>query len=204
MDGSLYRWINRLANRTHWAHGFFTAYANYGVVLFALLLLAAYLQGRQNGDLRVVAGAVWAAGSALVALGIGQLIGSAVDRARPYATMPGVHVLVDKSTDFSFPSDHATVVGAVAAGLLLTNRRWGIIATVLAVLMAFTRVYVGAHYPGDVLAGLALGAAVAAAGRPVIVPILTRIEAALARTPARVLVSAPRSAPVVDRRSQES
>ena len=33
MDGSLYRWINRLANRTHWAHGFFTAYANYGVVL---------------------------------------------------------------------------------------------------------------------------------------------------------------------------
>ncbi|MEO6494355.1 MAG: phosphatase PAP2 family protein [Ilumatobacteraceae bacterium] len=194
MDGSLYRWINRLANRTHWAHGFLTAYANYGVVLFALLLLAAYLQGRQNGDLRVVAGAVWAAGSALVALGIGQLIGSAVDRARPYATMSGVHVLVDKSTDFSFPSDHATVVGAVAAGLLFTNRRWGITATVLAVLMAFTRVYVGAHYPGDVLAGLALGAAVAAAGQPLIVPILTRIAAALARTPGRVLVSAPRTA----------
>jgi len=60
MDGSLYRWINWLANRTHWANGFFTAYANYGVVLFALLLLAAYLQGRQHGELHVVACSVWA------------------------------------------------------------------------------------------------------------------------------------------------
>jgi len=198
MDGSLYRWINRLANRTGWAHGFFTAYADYGVVLIALLLLAAYLQGRQHGELRVVAGSVWAAASALVALGIGQIIGSAVDRARPYATMPGVHVLVDKSTDFSFPSDHATVVGAVAAGLLLTNRRWGVPATVLAVLMAFTRVYVGAHYPGDVLAGLALGAAVAAAGRSLIVPILTRIATSLGRTPFRVLVVTPKARVAAD------
>lgn len=58
MDGSLYRWINRLANRTGWAHGFFTAYANYGIVIFALLLLSAYLQGRQHGELRVVASPV--------------------------------------------------------------------------------------------------------------------------------------------------
>ena len=112
--------------------------------------------------------------------------------------MPGVHVLVDKSTDFSFPSDHATVVGAVAAGLLFTCRRWGLTAAVLALLMAFTRVYVGAHYPGDVLAGLALGAAVAAAGRPLLVPILTRIAAALARTPLRVLISTPRTSVAAD------
>lgn len=78
------------------------------------------------------------------ALGIGQLIGSAVDRLRPYEAMTNVHVLVDKTTYFSFPSDHATAVGAVAVGLLFANRRWGIVATVLALLMAFTRVYVGA------------------------------------------------------------
>ncbi len=193
MDGSIFRWINRLATRTGWAHWLFTTYANDGVVLFAILLVAAYVLGRQDGELGVVAASVWAAGSALVALGIGQLIGSAVNRARPYTTMPGVHVLIDKSADFSFPSDHATVVGAVAAGLLVANRRIGLLATVLAVVMAFTRVYVGAHYPGDVLAGLALGATVAAAGRPLIVPILTRIAAWLAGTPARALVSAPRT-----------
>ncbi len=188
MDNSLFRWINRLANRTGWAHGFFTAYAKYRIVLFAVLLVAAYLDGRQHDDLRAVAGSVWAAGAALVALGIGQLIGGAIDRARPYEAMTGVHLLVDKTTDFSFPSDHATAAGAVAVGLLITNRRWGIVATVLAIVMAFTRVYVGAHYPGDVIAGLALGGAIAAAGIVLVVPPLTRIAERLSRTRFRVLL----------------
>jgi len=87
MDSSLFRWINRLANRTGWAHGFFTAYAKYGIVLFAVLLVVDYLDGRQHDDLRAVAGSVWAGGAALVALGIGQLIGGAIDRARPYEAM---------------------------------------------------------------------------------------------------------------------
>ncbi len=188
MDNSLFRWINRLANRTGWAHGFFTSYAKYGIVLFAVLLVAAYLEGRQHDDLRAIAGSVWAACAALVALGFGQLIGGVIDRARPYEAMTGVHVLVDKTTDFSFPSDHATAVGAVAVGLLLTNRRWGIVAAVLAIVMAFTRVYVGAHYPGDVLAGLALGGIVAAAGTALVVPLLNRLAEHLSRTRLRVVL----------------
>ena len=50
MDGSLFRWVNRLANRTGWAHGVLTAYAKYGIALFALLLLATYLDGRHHDD----------------------------------------------------------------------------------------------------------------------------------------------------------
>ena len=46
----------------------------------------------------------------------------------------------------------------------------GIVASALAIVMALTRVYVGAHYPGDVIAGLALGGAVAAAGAVLVVP----------------------------------
>lgn len=192
MDGRLFRLINRLAGRTGWAHGFFIAYAKYGIVLFAVLLVVAYLDGRRHGDLRAVSGSVWAAGAALVALGIGQLIGRAVNRARPYNAMTGVHLLIDKTSDFSFPSDHATVAGAVAAGLLFTNRRWGTISAVLAVAMAFTRVYVGAHYPGDVVAGLALGAAVAWAGRILVVPLLMKLASRVSRTPARTLVTSTR------------
>lgn len=189
MDSSLYRWINRLADRTGWAHGLFKANAGYGIALFAVLLLITYLDGRRHDDLAAVAGSVWAGAAALVALGIGQLIGGAVDRLRPYETMTNVHVLVDKTTDFSFPSDHATAAGAVAVGLLLANRRWGIVASALAVLMAFTRVYVGAHYPGDVVAGLALGGIVAAAGWFTIVPALTRLAERLTRSPLRPLLT---------------
>ena len=192
MDGRLFRLINRLAGRTGWAHGFFIAYAKYGIVLFAVLLVVAYLDGRRHGDLRAVSGSVWAAGAALVALGIGQLIGRAVNRARPYNAMTGVHLLIDKTSDFSFPSDHATVAGAVAAGLLFTNRRWGTISAVLAVAMAFTRVYVGAHYPGDVVAGVALGAAVAWAGRVLVLPLLMKLASRVSRTPARPLVTSTR------------
>ena len=192
MDNSLFRTINRFADRTGWAHGAFKANAGYGIVLFAVLLVIAYLDGRHHADLTAVAGSVWAALAALVALGIGQIIGGAVDRARPYETMTNVHILVDKTTDFSFPSDHATVAGAVAVGLLFANRRWGIVATVLAMLMAFTRVYVGAHYPGDVLAGLALGGLVAATGWYTIVPILRRLATWITTTPLRPLVTSTR------------
>ena len=192
MDGSMFRRINRLADRTGWAHGFFSSYARYGIVLFGVLLVAAYLEARGHGDLRGVAGSVWAALAAPLALLVAQLVGGAIDRARPYETMTGVHLLIDRTTDFSFPSDHATAVGAVAVGLLFTSRRWGIVAAVLALLMALARVYVGAHYPGDVLAGLALGAAVATAGRFVVVPLLTRAAVWMSRTAARPLVtSAP-------------
>ena len=143
MDNSLFRWINRLANRTGWAHGFFTAYAKYGIVLFAVLLIVAYIDSRLQDDPRGVAGVAGVAGAALVALGV---------------------------------------------GLLLINRRWGTVTAVLAVVMAFTRVYVGAHYPADVLAGLALGGAVAAIGVVVVVPALSRGLELLAQTTLRVLV----------------
>ena len=104
MDRSIFGWINRLADRTGWAHGLFKANAGYGIALFAVLLLAAYIDGRQHADLTAVAASVWAAGAALTALGIAQVIGGAVDRARPYETMTNVHLLVDKTTDFSFPA----------------------------------------------------------------------------------------------------
>jgi undecaprenyl-diphosphatase len=78
--------------------------------------------------------------------------------------LPGALVLVDRSPDPAFPSDHAVMAGAVAAGLWLVSRRLGIAAAVAALLMAFTRVYVGAHWPGDVAVGLAFGAAVVVIG----------------------------------------
>jgi len=158
VDASLYRFMNRLAGRTGFAHPLFVDYAKYGVALFAVLLLAGWWYARNLADGRALAAVVWGGAGALAALGVGQLIGHLVDRARPYAVIPTAHVLIDRTADFSFPSDHATAVGAVAAGLWLANRRLGVVAGLLALLMAFSRVYVGAHYPGDVVGGLLLGA----------------------------------------------
>ena len=172
MDASLYRDINRFATHTAWAHGFMKLYAVDGVGLFAVLVVAAWWYARYRPDApRAVAAAMWAAAGTVIAVGINQPIVSAVHRARPYTTLSGVEVLVTRSHDFSFPSDHTITAGAATAGLWIIAhygskaiRRLAITGTVIALFLAFARVYVGAHYPGDVLAGLAIGAAIAIAG----------------------------------------
>jgi membrane-associated phospholipid phosphatase len=75
----------------------------------------------------------------------------------------GWAALATRSSDGSFPSDHAVMADA-AAGLWLASRVLGAIADAAAVLMAFSRVYIAAHYPWDVVAGLAFGALVAVLG----------------------------------------
>jgi undecaprenyl-diphosphatase len=137
---------------------------------------------------------IWSGCAALIALGIGQIVGNAVDRARPYTAMPASHVLISRSSDFSFPSDHATAAGAIAVGLVLAGMRYrsltlGLVTCCLAVLLAVSRVYVGVHYPGDVVAGLALGAAVAGGGVPLGLWLLRPVVRWLDHTPARILVA---------------
>ena len=155
--------VNDLSRHTGWLHPAAVAYANQGVVLFGLLLIGGWLLARRERSARTMARALLAPLGVLLAVGLNQPIVHAVDEPRPYTALPHVLVLVHRSIDASFPSDHATMAGAVAAGLLLVSWRLGLAAVVAALLMAFTRVYVGAHYPVDVVAGLAVGAVVATA-----------------------------------------
>ncbi len=163
LDDRLMLAVNSLARHTGWLHAPVLAYASYGVVLFAALLLAGVLVAR-HGRTRDLAAAGWACLATLLAVALNQPVGHLFAEARPYAAHPGLLRLADTTRDFSFPSDHAVMAGAVAAGLLLVSRRLGLVAAAAAVLMAFSRVYIAAHYPWDVLAGIAFGAAVAYLG----------------------------------------
>jgi undecaprenyl-diphosphatase len=193
-DERWFRAVNRVAQHTPWLHAPARLYAEYGVVLFAVLLLWSWWQARGSGDPRRMAAALWAPVGMLIAIGVNQFIGNAVAEPRPYAVLPHIHMLVSRSTDYSFPSDHAVMAGAVAAGVLLAGRRLGVLAVVMAVLMAFARVYVGAHFPLDVIAGLAVGAAVCVASYLLIRPLLRWLVVALERTPLRVLLTGAETA----------
>ncbi len=126
----------------------------------------------------------------MIALGVNQFLVAAFGESRPYTVMPHALVLVSRSTDSSFPSDHAVMAGAVTASVLLANRRLGLLTAGLAVLMAATRVYVGAHFPLDVVVGLAVGAIIAVVSYLIVRPLCYRLVVLLGQTRLRLLVTA--------------
>src|SRR2546427_2509573 len=162
MDYSLYKTINGLSGGS-FADGLFKFLANdlpaVLVVLVALIFLIPWTRRRQERR----SGAVLGTAVAGLALLINQPIAHAVDRMRPYLAHPAhAHLLISRSHDPSFPSDHATSAFALAFGVWLYDRALGTVLLVIAAVLAFSRVYVGTHYPGDVVAGALIGMAIAA------------------------------------------
>lgn len=182
--------INSFARSTPWLHGFMLFYAVTGgiIVCMALLVIGWWL-ARRRGDAKVMAASLWAPLGTMAAVGVAQPINHAVAEARPWQSLPGALILAGHTVDYSFPSDHAVMAGAVIAGLFLYNRLMGVLATVAGVVLCFGRVYIGAHYPQDVAAGLLIGAVVVLVGWAIVRIPLTAAVAYFARTPARVLLS---------------
>jgi len=187
MDDRIFTAVNAFARATPWLHGVLLGYANYGVVLFAVLLGWGWWIARQRGS--GVPAALWAPVGVLLAVAVNQPIVAAVAEPRPYTVLPHLLVLATPSADPSFPSDHATMAGAVAAGLLLVDRRLGALAALAAVLMGFARVYIAAHYPQDVLAGFAVGALVTLIGYVLVRRLFTVLVMRLEQTRARRLLT---------------
>lgn len=185
-DTRIFYYINDFARDTPWLHPVVSTYANDGVAVFAVFLLAGWWIARRTDDPAAMTAALWAPIGVLVAVAINQPIANTINATRPCNALPHI-VILHCNTDGGFPSDHAMMAGAVTAGVWLVNRRLGIVTAIAAAMMAFARVYVGAHYPQDVVAGLVLGAVVSVAGYAAARPFLRWLVDRAAHTPLRVL-----------------
>ena len=98
-------------------------------------------------------------------LAVNVVLKPLVARARPYAVLEIIVPLGHLSRDFSFPSGHSAASFACAWALYKTApRKYGVCALVLATLIALSRLYVGVHYPTDVIGGILIGIAVGELG----------------------------------------
>ncbi|MEU3505568.1 phosphatase PAP2 family protein [Streptomyces hundungensis] len=162
IDGGLYGDVTDFARHTHWLNGPVSAYTSYGIALFAVFMLAGWWIARRK-DASVMAAALAAPIAMVIAYGVNDAVKSVFTEVRPCRALPH-DFLIEKCPpldDYAFPSNHTTVAAAAAVALFLVDRRLGAIAAIAALLMGASRVYVGAHYPHDVLVAFVTGAVVA-------------------------------------------
>lgn len=189
MDWTLFHAVNSTVATRDWLEDPTTELAGVMVPLYALATIGLWFLARPYGPVR------WklASASALVAAGVALLANQAIshlwERPRPFTAHTALtHVLGARTTDPSFPSDHAAAAFAIAFAVFAFSRRAGVGFLAVATLIGLSRIALGMHYPSDILAGLLVGLASAAlvtrAGRPWmsrIVALVSRVSDPLLR-----------------------
>lgn len=156
MDGQLLLWI-----RETFGHPaldkimiFISSLANKGMLWIGIgiVLLLLGMKGRKWSE----RGLLVLLSLALNAIICNVWLKPMVARTRPYDLL-GYEILVRRLGDYSFPSGHTSASFAAATAIYAIDRRWGTAAYILAVLIGFSRLYLGVHFPTDVLAGAVIG-----------------------------------------------
>ncbi|PAZ17360.1 hypothetical protein CLM62_03015 [Streptomyces sp. SA15] len=162
IDGAAYTEVVDLARHSPaWLDDTVSVWSTYGLGLFAVLMVIGWWGARRVGVTASVT-ALTVPFVVVVAYGVNTGLKLLVREDRPCQSL---HVTPLEACpapgDWSFPSNHAAIAAAAAVALLFVSRRLGAVAVIAACAMAASRVWVGAHYPHDAAAGVAVGTLVA-------------------------------------------
>lgn len=156
VDYEWFKFINSQVQQYPLLDNIMILFADYVQYAFVLLILMLWLLNKSN--FRVIA--FQAMFSFTLAYSINRLIEVFIYRERPFISHEIIQ-LVEHSANSSFPSDHATSAIVIAFTLWLSSHRYKHIWGFLAIGVAFSRIWVGVHYPFDVVAGILNGVIIA-------------------------------------------
>ncbi len=155
-ETSLFNFIHGLAGKwwpLDWLGIFFAEYLGYLIVLVAIFIFL------KEGDWRSrIYFFALASLSVILARGIiTELIRFLYYRPRPFLALE-IQPLVEHGQASSFPSGHAAIYFALALAIFYLDKKWGWRCLILALLIGLARIFVGVHWPLDILAGAIIGA----------------------------------------------
>lgn len=151
MNYKLFQLINQNAGHHPFLDGLMVFVTQYALVIYALVLLLMWLFGNEKCKYTVVFAAITGA----LGLFINVVLGHIHYEPRPFVTHHDVHLLIPHAKDSSFPSDHTTGAFSLALAVLWRrHRKIGLVMFLFAILTGISRVYVGHHYPFDVLSSI--------------------------------------------------
>ncbi|HGM4778067.1 undecaprenyl-diphosphate phosphatase [Serratia marcescens] len=153
----LFAWINATPASPEWMIDFATFLARDLIIIVPLLIVGLWLWGPQSqlvSQREVVAKTTIALLFAMLAA---STIGALLPHERPFVAGVG-YTFLAHAPDSSFPSDHGTAIFTFALAFLFWHRVWsGALLMIAAVGIAWSRVYLGVHWPLDMVGGFLLG-----------------------------------------------
>lgn len=132
---------------------FFPLFTHLGGAVFTILLTLVFLTGPGS----YMEAGILALGSLSMSSFLVFILKKIVERERPYNTIENMNVLIGPLRDYSFPSGHATASTAIAVSLGFVFPQISGILFSIAILVGISRIYIGVHYPSDVIVGMTIG-----------------------------------------------
>lgn len=156
MNDWLFSLINGMANHSVIVDALMISISKLVPYLYILILAWLYVKGFRTGSFKL-RGESFATGVLLVICLIGSFIlGSMFYENRPFVDHPDAILILNHAADASFPSDHAVGTMALACGILYYRWNLGTWMVYGSILVGISRVFVGNHYPGDILGAFIL------------------------------------------------
>jgi undecaprenyl-diphosphatase len=154
MDQFILQWINNFAGKREWLDMLGVIISEYLIFLLPIIIFLVYFFSKKSNGFLIFKKILL---SLIFVYLFNYLIGYLVARPRPFVTDKGIYQLAKffaRASDYSFPSQHTATAFVLALVVFLDKKKLGIILLILAALIGGSRIFVGVHYPSDILGGI--------------------------------------------------